>query len=191
MIRKNVGVSARRGKRRVNAVGVSAAAAGLLFWGLSEIAMAPAAHADDPVADILNDIATSMNAGESQIAGSAAYFELGEMAHGLNDALPGLENLFITPEEDIFLNGTDAFTGTAEVGPIEIGPHLIPVDLAQTATEVDFYFNNADSLFSVAFNDFSAGDVALAALLDTQATNSLVEMSNVAIIGLAESIFGS
>jgi hypothetical protein len=191
MIQKHDGMIARRGKRRVNVAGVSAAAAGLLLWGLSEIVMAPAAHADDPVADILNDITTSMNAGEGQLATSASYFELGEVAHGLNYELPGLENLFITPEEDTFLNGIDALTGASEVGPIEIGPHLIPVDLAQTATEVDFYYNNADSLFSVAFNDFSAGDVALAALVDTQATNSLVEMSNVAILGLAESIFGS
>ncbi|OBK40780.1 hypothetical protein A5658_20700 [Mycobacterium sp. 1245111.1] len=177
--------------RRTKRLGaVAAATAGLTLWALSELAIAPIAHADDPLGDLLNNVQFAVAAGDSYLDAAQSYFSIGDVTLGAYNALPGLENLLIAPEENIFVDSIDALSNTAVNGPIEIGQVGIPLDWASTLTEVQGFTNTANIDFMQAVNLMTAGDLPAAELLEVAGFNSLwVDAPNAFILGVTEALF--
>ncbi|UMB67939.1 hypothetical protein [Mycobacterium paraterrae] len=181
-------ITASRRKNQIAALGV--ATAGLLFWGLSELAAAPA-HAD-PITDMLNNVEVVFNAGEQFFTLGDQYLAAGEPTYAVDAYLAGLDNTLIAPLENLYVDGIDALTNTPVASPFEIDPiSPAPTDFAAVLTYAQAFYDIAQVDFTQATNLMTAGDFPAAELLEVAGSNALwLEAPNALILGLTESLFG-
>jgi hypothetical protein len=171
--------------------GLGAAAGGMLVAAIGQCAVAPSAHADDPISDILTDIQTSLNVGAEDLAGGANYFAADNIPAGLSDDLAGVESLLLGPGYDIFDDGTDALTGSGSVtDPFYVPPVTVPTDLADATSLAQSYLESGETLLTTAATDFGAGDYAGWAVDSVLASEAFVSAPDETIIGLTESLLG-
>jgi hypothetical protein len=170
---------------------LGALAAGLLVAGLSQTALAPSAHADDPITDILTDISGSINAGETELISAAFDFSNSDVPDGMATGLAGLDNLLVAPEEDLWVNVTDALLGDPEVGGFDFGSFPPPVDLADTLSDVQGAFQSGAQDFGLAANALLSGDLAVGVLAGTEAADSFfMVVPEVSFVGLTDTLLG-
>ncbi|OBK40081.1 hypothetical protein A5658_23480 [Mycobacterium sp. 1245111.1] len=179
--------TSRRGKH-IAAVG--AAAAGLLFWGLSELAVSPA-HAD-PITDTLNNVDVVFSAGEQFLTLGDQYLAAGEPTYALDAYLTGVDNTLFAPLENLYVDGIDALTNTPVASPFDIDAiSPAPADFATALTDAQAYYDIAQVDFTQATNLMTVGDFPAAELLEVAGNNALwFEAPNALILGLTESVFG-
>jgi hypothetical protein len=176
--------------RRNHIAAAGAAAAGLLFWGLSELTAVPA-HAD-PITDTLNNVEVVFNAGEDFLTLGNQYLAAGELTYAMDGYLTGIDNTLIAPLENLYVDGIDALTNTPVASPFDIDPiSPAPADFATALTDAQAYYDIAQVDFTQATNLMTVGDFPAAELLEVAGNNALwFEAPNALILGLTESMFG-
>jgi hypothetical protein len=177
---------------RFHALGLGALAGGLLAAGLSQIAVAPSARADDPVTEILNNIEGSISFGGSDFNSAAVDYAAGDVAGGLNYDLTGIDNVLFAPAEDVLLGGTDALTANPVPGAYDINiVDPTPTDLTGAVTDIQNFLADGQLDLTTSLDEFAAGDPALGVIFGIGADNLFFfDIPNAAIIGLTESVLG-
>ena len=177
--------------RRVNFAGIGVVTVGLMVWALSEIAIAPPAHADDPITDIFTDIGGSINAGETELVVAASDFASGDVPDGLASGIAGADNLLFAPTEDVLVSGTDALLGDPEAGEFAFGSFPPPTDLADTVSEVQNVLQSGATDFGTAAHALLSDDLATSVLFGTESADSvLFAAPEVAFVGLVDTLLG-
>jgi hypothetical protein len=166
-------------RRRGIAVGLGAAAAALLAAGLSQLATAPTARADDFTA-ILSNVETSLTEGQAAFTAGQAEFFLGTpagFAAGLALDTAGSNDNLIGTTEDIIAGLTQSALGVTPMGVFGFPTVVDPATVAdlQAAVTSDLTagadaFNSADALFALGTPDgFAEGVVESLVGLDYDA----------------------
>jgi hypothetical protein len=144
------------------AVGIVAAAGGMLLIAIGQLTLAPVARADD-FADIVNDEVAIFDAGYADLANAATDFAGADYPDGLEQTLWGVDDFLISPGELGLIGSFDAVTGAPVIAAaaFEFGANgSPPTDLAQTLTDLQGITATAQELFSIAAGDFAASDPA-------------------------------
>jgi hypothetical protein len=185
-----VGNISNRRTKRLGAVG--AAAAGLTFWVLSELAAAPSAHADDAFTEMVDNVQLTITLADNAFAQGAADFANGDLAQALNFDLAGFDSLLFGPSQIVFLDSVDALTNVGLSDGVLIGElQAPPTDWADAVAQVQGLVGAAQSDFAAAAIEFTAGDYGFATGLDISGADFLLLLApNELVIGAAESLFG-
>jgi hypothetical protein len=155
-------------QRRAGAALVLATATG----GLLAAAMAgsPTARADNPYTDIVNDVQTSIAAGQADYSAAGTDFSTpGDTNAGLVEEFAGFDNTFISPADYTLLGLTAAGTGTNFSGSESdflIAPALFPITAAEGQADATSYLTAASAEFSAALTALTGGEVFDATYLD-------------------------
>lgn len=183
-------MNATTSRRRNHIAALGTAAAGLLFWGLSELAVAPA-HAD-PITDTLNNVDVVFSSGEQFFTLGDQYLAAGDLTYAVDAYLVGFDNTLFAPLENVYVDGIDALTNTPVASPFDIDPlSPAPADFASALTDAQAYYDIAQVDFAQATNFFNIGDFPAAELLEVAGNNALwFEAPNALILGFTESLFG-
>jgi hypothetical protein len=156
-------------RRAGTTVALAAAAGGLLA---AAMAGSPTARADDPYTDILNDVQSSIAAGEADYSVAGTDFSTaGDTNEGLIAAFAGFDNIFFSPTDYTLLGltaaGTDTdFSGLSNAfevtdgGPITAAGQM--ADASSELADAQAYFPDAASFFSSG-EYFEAADSYLSA----------------------------
>jgi len=164
---------------------LGAAVAGLTFYTLSELAMAPTVHAD-PYSDIVNNLELVYTVGNELFTLGDQYLAEGDLTDALNAYFTGADNTLIAPLQNLYVDGIDVLTNTpvaSAFGFDEISPS--PIDFAAALTEAQTYYDIAQGDFAQAANLLSIGDFAAAELYEVIGNNALwIEVPNTLILGM-------
>jgi hypothetical protein len=149
-----------RQRRRAGTTLMLAAASG----GLLAVAMAgsPAARADNPYTDIVNDVQNSITIGEADYSAAATDFSTaGGTNAGLAAEFLGFDNTFISSADYALLGLTAAGTGTdfsVFGSAFYIFTGLFPLTAAGEQADVTSFLSTASSEFTGALTALSFGD---------------------------------
>lgn len=130
-----------RARRRTGiAVGVGAAAGGMLIAAMGQLAGAPVAHADD-FSEIVADIQAVETVGQADFSDAASELQGGNYLDALAYDLAGADDLSAGPASIALVGGTEALEGdTVDPGSWDFTSSLVPA--TDTAGE---YFTAATS----------------------------------------------
>jgi hypothetical protein len=175
-------------RRRSGAVvGIGAAAGGMLFAALAQLATAPAAHADI----IVTGLDDTFLAGNAAFDDGAAAFGSGDVPDGLGWGFAGLDDYSIAPLGTFLENGYLELTGYTGPGYFYNYPELPdPTTLAATSTDVTNALESAVSDFTAAGSALGSGDVLDGAVSAFTGIGYLVEAPEIELIGLTDTAFG-
>jgi hypothetical protein len=149
-----------RQRRRAGTTLVLAAASGGLL--AAAMAASPAARADNPYTDILNDVQNSIAIGEADYTAAATEFSTaGGTNAGLVEEFAGFDNTFISSTDYTLLGLTAAATGTNFSGDgtvfgFSIG--VFPLTAAGEQAEASLFASLASAEFAQVTTDFSGGN---------------------------------
>jgi hypothetical protein len=176
----------------INVLSVGAVFGCVLGMSLVQAAMSPAAHADDPVTDMFENVQSTITMADSTLAAGAAAFDSGDLPQALNFDLTGIESLLFGPSQDLVLNSVELLTNAPLSGGTLVGElQAPPLDWADAVGQAQGLIAAAQSDFSGAAFELAAGDYSFAAGLDIYGADFLFLLApNELIIGAAESLFG-
>jgi hypothetical protein len=189
----NVVITHQRRRRGV-AVGLGVAAGALLAAALGQLASPPSARADD-FSDIVANVEASLGFASSDFSDGQTDFGLGTAAgaaEGLAYDVAGLDNILISPVDDVLLGGLQAALGLTPDAEANFPPvyAYVPTSLADLETYVEIYLSDASSSFSEAQSLFGL-DTAAGFSAGVSDIVSALEIDGVlvpeeALVGLAD-----
>jgi hypothetical protein len=172
-------------------VGLGAAAGGLLFAALGQLAGAPSARADN-ITDVIDSIQATDAVGQDLLSDAATVFSGGDVPDGLAAEFTGLDDILFNAQGDLYVNGYAALQGID--GPYSyqtFGDLPVPTDLTATSADVTQFFDYAQSSLTAAATDFGTGDLGNGLAQLTDATEDWVAASQIEFIGLTDTLLGS
>ncbi|MFZ0715870.1 hypothetical protein [Mycobacterium sp.] len=147
-------------------VGLGAAAGGMLVAALSQLAMAPSAHAD-PFTDLVSNVEGTFGLAETQFSAGAGDFSSSDIPDGLSNYLAGTDTFLFGPGYDVLVDGYAALTGGTQAGSYYFPADTPPADFADAETAIQGYTNGAETYFTEA-----------AGLLSSDPVQGLVDLAN-------------
>jgi hypothetical protein len=121
----------------------------------------PTARADNPFADIVNDVQNSIAIGQADYSAAATDFSTaGGTNAGLIAEFLGFDNTFMSSADYVLLGLTAAGTGTdfSAYGTVfGATASIFPLTAAGEQADATAYFSLASSEFTAALTDFSGG----------------------------------
>jgi hypothetical protein len=169
--------------------GLLVAAAGILFSALGQLATAPSARAD--ITDIINAVDASTSAGETAFGDASTDLSAADLPDALALYSAGLDDLSVASDYDVLFNGYDALLGLDGETIFRVPELPAPTDLASTSSDITTLFNQAEA-FTTAADSFLAADNIPEYLIYSQAaTLDLVEIPQVGLNGLLDTLFGA
>jgi hypothetical protein len=183
----------RQTDRQRQWIGLGAAAGGMLVAALSQFALAPSAQAD-PFTDVVTDIQTSITAGQADFATGATDFSNGDVPDALAYDFLGIDNVLISPPDDVLVDGFDAVTGNPEAGAYDFtfgSTVIVPTDPASTTADVQDLFGIGQTDFTAAATDFANNDLSGGLLNFADGIDlAFVSAPETGFIGLTEALLG-
>jgi hypothetical protein len=142
------------------AVGVGAAATGMLIAVIGQLADAPIARADD-FSTIVADIQAAELQGQADLGDAATAFEGGNSLQGLEDTFIGVDDSAIVPGYWVLLGGVDSVTGAALPGTTALDFDDIgapPASYSDAVNEVTTFSAIGEQYLTDAASAFAAND---------------------------------
>jgi hypothetical protein len=172
------------------AVGIGAAAGGMLIAAMSQLATAPSAHAD-VVSDVVDDIQASLATGESAFSQGATDFATGDAFDGVVLDVFGTDDILLAPSQDVTLVGFDGLSGLTEPQAISFGLGIIPTNLSDGLQDAQNFILEGQGEFANAATEFANNQFAtgLESVVDGFDTAFVYAPDDV-IFGLAGSLLG-
>jgi hypothetical protein len=167
-----------------------AAAAGI---ALAQLSLAPAARADDPVADIAADLALLFDSGSSDLTAGATDLAYGDYATGLGLTLFGTDDYLVSSGQVLTVDIADALTGhltdaSYDLTWPDVESFSPPTDLAAAFSEMQDFTTLASQDFALSGTYFADGDLAEGLLFSFAGVDELIGSPQILAVGLAESL---
>jgi hypothetical protein len=147
-------------RRRAGATLALAAATGGLL--AAAIAGSPAARADNPYTDIVNDVQGSITTAEAEYAAAATDFSTASGTNaGLAEEFAAFDNTFVSPPDYVLLGLVAAGTGTdysTSGGDFFDSPSNYPLTAAGETSEAAFAASQASTFYTDAATALSGGN---------------------------------
>jgi hypothetical protein len=146
-------------------VGLAAAAGAVGVAAMMSAATAPIARADD-FSDIVSVVEADFNDGQSAFGNAATDFGSSDISDGLAQLNSGIDDDLLAAPDNLLIGTLDALAGDPVTGNILI--EVQPVtDFSDALTFAEEDYTAAQTVFTEAATDLSAGDYADASYLDS------------------------
>ncbi|OBK38331.1 hypothetical protein A5658_26240 [Mycobacterium sp. 1245111.1] len=168
-----------------------AAAAGI---ALGQLSLAPAARADDAVADIAADLALLFDSGSSDLTAGATDLAYGDFATGLGLTFFGTDDYLVSSGQVLTVDIADALTGhltdaSYDLMWPDVESFTPPTDLAATFSDLQDIATVASQDFAQSATYFADGELAEGLLFGFSGFDNLVVGSpEILAVGLAEAL---
>jgi len=171
----------------------ASAAAAICVAAMAQLALAPAAHADDPVGDIAADLALLFDSGSADLTAGATDLAYGDFATGLGLTLFGTDDYLVSSGQVLTVDIADALTGhltdaSYDLTWPDVESFTPPADLAETFSDLQTLATLASQEFAQSGTYFADGEVAEGLLFGFSAMDQLIGGPQILAVGLAESL---
>jgi hypothetical protein len=172
---------------RARSAGVVSVVGAAMLTGLSQLVLAPGAHADPE--DFFGNVNDTVTMGESFLTQAETLYSAGDYTAGLETDLAAGNYLTLLPTEEILLDSYSELSGGYPPGELTIVPDF-PTDLSDAFTLAGTDLTAAQTVFDSGVSGLATGDVSDFLYDSTVALNyTFVAPTDAIIVGIAESLF--
>lgn len=179
----------RHHRTRSLIAGVGAAAGGILFAVLAQVASAPTAAAD--VQDMVTELDGTFQIGQTALTNAADSLASGNLLYGLDYGFGALDTYSLDPLGDLVYGGYESLVGAAGPYP-DFGFYYIqnpvPDTLSAATADANADLGLAEADFSTTVTDLGSGDYTDGAIAAFQAIGNLVTAPEVEVLGLIDAL---
>jgi hypothetical protein len=152
--------------------GLGVAAAALTAFVFTSAIDAPVARADDPITDILTNVATDYSNGQAAFDEAALLFGSNDITDGFASLLSGVDDDVVSAPNDLINGPLEELAGDPISGAAPV--HLfVPTDVANAEFLAQEFFSSGESSLPLVSSFLASGDYLDAAAYAQSAVDSI------------------